>query len=194
MQHTKDSIGAKAVAFDYAMSDLDGLQWSLEANVNDFSTFTKSYTSRTAFDDNTVIQAKTVGGPWTIDASSVRAAGPITSHTDISAFASQQVRGLAKGTIATVQVGAGDKWSPTCALQQQNVVSGGITSPQAPGNHPIDLSNSLTGPEGYVVTLSNGNDVLHQNTTGTNHSDTTQIADELKVCADSRPRRVGGGR
>jgi hypothetical protein len=180
MTNSIDQLKQRAIDYDNTNADIAGLENSLEANGKDLGGFIASYASVTAFDDNTLLSTQSYG-PWQADGTTAIAGGPIAAGADISQYAWQKAQGLAKGTIVSIQVGAGDRWAPTCALQQVQA-TGGLPSPTAPGTLPLNMSNALTGPEGYVVTQNNGTYSAQQNQTGDTSSSTSQASIESKIC------------
>jgi hypothetical protein len=178
MTNSLDALEQKGADFDNTVSDIDGLRDSLEANQRELGTFAASYAQAASVEQSALVTA-TPYGPWVLDATTARAAGPLAPSGDVSTIAAQSVKGLTKGTIVTVQVGANDKWAPTCALSQQ----GSLPSPTSAATYPVDVSGALAGPDGYIVMISNNAYVAQANATGSSSSTMSNADITAKLCA-----------
>jgi hypothetical protein len=180
MLNSLDTIKEKAADFDNEMANFDGLRATYAVNDTDLGNFVAAYAGLAAFDSNALITGKSYG-PWDMTARSVTASGPITTNSDISTMAipNANALGLTKGSIVTIQTGAADKWAPVCAIHQQKVMS----APDNATPYPLTLHGSLTGPEGFMATITNDQESVIANTTA--HSDATSknISVEAKACA-----------
>jgi hypothetical protein len=175
---SSNEIVQRLVHIHALSSDMVGLGNSLELNERELGTFARSYSSATAIDTNAVVRGGALpGGQFPLTAKDARASGPLTSA--VSGVASKTFSNIAKGTIVTVHVGGGDRWSPTCALQKTT-----LSGPTTPGPFPVS-EFAVTGPEGYVINFSKDHFTANKNETANTLSAEHHDALDYKVCSGS---------
>jgi hypothetical protein len=146
---SSDALNQQLFQIFNLSNDVVGLANSLELNEKALGEVTASYASGTAIDPEAIVQSSMLpGGRFNLTAADARASGP--NPPDVSAVATKTFKNVAKGTLLTVDVGGGDRWSPSCALQMLK-----LPDPSS-GNPTTIATDRQIGPEGYLVTYSEG--------------------------------------
>jgi len=167
-------IDQKRLKIHELAHDFAGLSNSLEVNEKGFGSFAQSYANVTQFSD--VLLNGDTYGPYLIDGRSAKAVGPLANGAAVSGVAAATIQDLGKGTIVSVLVGPGDKWSPTCALHYAK-----FPDPTAPKDLEV-TSTMPTGPEGYIVSYSDGAYTASKNETAWSESATLEANMTVKTC------------